>query len=267
KTVWKSRPLAARDVARLNDGTLMVAAGRRVVELTRSGGVAWEVLLPAGAGAVRPCLRLVRLGFDVPQAADLDLDASVEYRLAGLGSRNPLVRQWSARVLPHMGAKAEEVVPALIQALDDPDPETRDAARGGLEQVVGPKTVPLLLKAARGKSIRVRVAVALVCGQLAGQGKVVTPTLVKMLEDHDEAVDGDTTLRGLRVCHAAAIALGNHGPAAGEAVPALTAALKSDDALLRRLATFSLGRIELKGRRLPMIRPRLEPREDRFCPA
>ena len=59
----------------------------------------------------------------------------------------------------------------------------------------------------------------------------------------NEAVEGEPRFRGLRVCTAAAIALGNHGASAVEAVPALTAALKPNDATLRCLAAAALGRI------------------------
>src|SRR5262249_1949350 len=156
-TIWKSRPLAVSDVAPLKDGTLVVAAGGRVVEITRAdGGIAWEALLPAEAGgwAARPCLRLIRLGFDAPRPTNLDLDASVEYRWAGLTRRNPVVRRWSARVLGGMGTKGEVAVPALIRALDDPDAQTRSEAGGALGQVVSPKTLPRLLSAMTTKSPR-----------------------------------------------------------------------------------------------------------------
>ena len=52
--MWKSRPLAARDVALLKDGTLVLAAGIRVVELTRSG----QTATPTYAELTR------RLGFE-----------------------------------------------------------------------------------------------------------------------------------------------------------------------------------------------------------
>ncbi|MBI1916373.1 MAG: HEAT repeat domain-containing protein [Planctomycetes bacterium] len=245
KTVWKSRPLYANDVALLNDGTLVVATGKRVVEITRSGGVAWEALVPADdlgwARAARPCLRLVRLGFDAPRPADLDLDTSVQYRLAGLGSRNPDARRWSARVLERMGTKAEVAVPALIKALDDPDTDTQHAACDALRQVVGPKTFPLLLTALTARNPRVRVAVISVCASRKEQSKAIVPALIKMLKDYE--VGGEPRFGGLKVCQAAAMALENHGASAVEAVPALAEALKSGDALLRCLAARALGSI------------------------
>jgi hypothetical protein len=244
KTMWKSPLRGASDFAQLKDGTLVVAAGHRVVEITRAGGVTWEALLAAQASAqaARPCLRLVRLGFDAPRPADLDLDASVEYRLAGLKSREPFARWWSARLLGDMGRKAEAAVPTLIRALDDPDPLTRSEASGALGQVVGPKTLPLLLSALTSKSPRVRVAVISACGSHKNQAKAIIPALVKLLKDY-ETVEGEPRFKGLKVCQAAAIALGNHGPSAAEAVPALVEALKSDDAVLRILAASSLGSI------------------------
>jgi HEAT repeat protein len=263
-TVWKSRPIGARDVTRLNDGTLVVTAGERVVEITRAGEVLWEALVPgeSGARAARPCLPLVRLGFDAPRPANLDLDTSVEYRLAGLKSRNRDVRRWSVRLLERMGRKAEAAVPALLEALYDPDEEMRIDVEWPLSQMIGPRMLPRLLALAQDKDPRVRVAVVCICGQLVEQSPAVVRTLIQALQDHAEANFGSPRRGKFRVSLAAASSLGNLGPRAREAVPALAAALKSDEARLRHQAAFALGRIGPAARgAIPALKEALNDRD------
>ncbi|HZZ78678.1 MAG TPA: HEAT repeat domain-containing protein [Gemmataceae bacterium] len=71
------------------------------------------------------------------------------------------------------------------------------------------------------------------------EAKVVVPMLTEALKDQDASIRRD-----------AARALGNFGPKAGEAVPALRELAETDPAAsVRRAATQSLGRIDVSARR------------------
>lgn len=224
KTVRRHRFLGSPWHAfRLRNGNTLVAgggpAGGVLVELTPNGATVWEVLTDSlnGLNSVSPCLGLVRLGFDVPRPAGIDLSSSVSYRVQGLKSKDPVVRIRAAKYLVELGPKAEEAVPPLLEALDDPDEMVGALAAGALAKV-GPDILPELLRAAKDKRPMVRAWVAYVLGGFEKRSKPAVPTLIEMTRDED-----------VRVRRRSVWALGRIGPEARAALPALLVALKDCD--------------------------------------
>jgi HEAT repeat protein len=270
QVVWRS-PLVARHAAHLRNGNRLLLCGGRVAEVNPAGKVVWEAFTDVGPDKVRDCLSLVRLGFDAPRPANLDLDASIPYRIKGLTSKDVVVRRGTARQLEELGPKAVGAVPVLIEALDDRDGLVCVLARETLISV-GPEVIPSLSKVAKDKRPKIRAAVARIFGYFPGQAQVVVPLLVEGLKDENVLVrrdaawalgyigppakdgapalasalkDPDKAEKPSETCvsYAAARSLGDIGPAAREAVPALIEALKTEDARLLTLVIWALGQI------------------------
>ncbi|HKB42618.1 MAG TPA: HEAT repeat domain-containing protein, partial [Gemmataceae bacterium] len=142
KTAWKQKLPGSTNAVKLPTGQIFVAVGGRVVTLDRDGKTVGELLCERPAFRVRPCLSLVRLGFDAPapligiyQDAEVlywlvegTHDALVAHRLRGLKSDKPLVRRRSAELIGELGPKGAEAIPALEVTLRDPDEAVRRAA-------------------------------------------------------------------------------------------------------------------------------------------
>ena len=98
--------------------------------------------------------------------------------------------------------RSKDAVPALIQALQDQDPEVHVRAASALVQIGTPKTLKAL--------------------------KTAVPDLIQALQDRDKGVRAD-----------AASVLGMIGEGAKDAVPALIQALRDED--VRSNAKYALG--------------------------
>ena len=136
--------------------------------------------------------------------------------------------------LGQVGPKPIGAVPALIEALRDPDSEVRRGAAGALGQV-GPEAigaVPALIEALRDPDSEVRRGAAGALGQVGPKPIGAVPALIEALRDPDSEVR-----RG------AAGALGQVGPEAIDAVPALIAALRDPDSEVRRGTAGALGQV------------------------
>ncbi len=183
-----------------------------------------------------------------------------------LASSDADVRAEAARMLALMGPNAAVAVPQLISALKDGSGKVRMMAAMALGEIGHPakEAVPALLEAANDKSDFVRALAAGALGKTGRGAKGVVPALIGMLGDKHREVRraaatglGDIGQADEPVLNAliatlgkdpdsavrvdAAQALGQLGPKAKSAVPALLRALKDGD--VQRYAAEALGRI------------------------
>jgi HEAT repeat protein len=107
------------------------------------------------AADARPALRALadgNVGRDVRNAAEEAIVAIekacrtfdeelLPELIAMLGNEEPSVRARAAAELAEHGPRAKAAVPALIQALDDPDPEARSAASAALDALGAPQAI------------------------------------------------------------------------------------------------------------------------------
>jgi HEAT repeat protein len=276
KVVWQYKVKGPAGFMRLRNGNTFGCAivcnptVNRFIEVNPAGQLVWEVLTPGGR-PVGVCLGLVRLGFDQPRPAGFDLATSVTHRVHGLASRTAFIRQGSAALLGTLGCKAGPAVPALIEALDDREAAVRNEANEALKQILGPGTLPDLLRAAKDKRVNVRAAVPWLLWKFREQPKVVVPVLLEALHDDSALVRRQAAcalrqygtekevvpalIQALKdpelakdrnqgsVASNAADSLGAMRVRAKAAIPGLVEALKAEDHCLRERAIWALGAI------------------------
>jgi HEAT repeat protein len=129
----------------------------------------------------------------------------------------------AARALGQIGPPAKPAVPALIKLLDSTDPQPRS---GVPEE---------FLKQAHAHA---RIEAALALWRVARQRRGI-PVLVDLVQDKAGAFQGNL----FHVREYAAAALGEIGPAAQAAVPALIQALRHENYRVREAAAAGLGGI------------------------
>lgn len=269
ETVWQY-PAEAGHAVRLPNGNTLIA-GQALIEVNRAGKVVGEVFTPGHPGRVHACLNLVRLGFGTNRPPDFDLATSLPYRIKGLRSKDAFVRYMSAERLRQLGPKAAPAIPALIEALADPDEQVQYKAQSALA-TVGTQVIPSLIQAMKDPRPHVRVHAIWAVSAFGPKAKVAVPALIERLKDENHLVrrraasafwgigpaardavpalaaalkDKDRARDEKDTCvsHGAASSLGRIGPEARAAVPALIEASGSEDVWLQMLATHSLGRI------------------------
>lgn len=159
---------------------------------------------------------------------------------AALGDAGaPAARVYAADALGQLGAEAESVVPALIEALADPETDVRRAAAMALSKIgrvtVRGQVMAALLRSLKDKEREVRIASA---NGLLGMGAPApadAPTLKALLADRSHSPEG-------RVY--AASALGELG---AEHIPILADAAGNDpDAGVVQKAVEALGSLKAK---------------------
>lgn len=166
--------------------------------------------------AVRDGLREIRRGSDRYDAAEAALVAGradpkedvVPELIESLGDASPFIRQAAADSLGQLGAAARRAAPNLEQALKDTDPQVR-------------------LQAARA------------LWRVSGEARAPVAVVVEVLQKSALAHSARRSPAGL-----ATVILGEMGPAAREAVPALRAATEQGDATLRTAAVAALEKID-----------------------
>jgi len=137
----------------------------------------------------------------------------------------------------------KESVPALVQALNDPDAQMRRNVELVMIALAGPydaktqvdirEALPALIKATADSDTVVRAWAAHAIAEIGPNAKDAVPALVKLLKDSDE---------GPR--NTSCIALGRIGPAAKDALPALRKALNDPSKDVRRFAEIAIQKIE-----------------------
>jgi HEAT repeat protein len=181
-------------------------------------------------------------------AVETDPKQVVAAMLPLLRDRSPHVRGCAARLLGKLGPKAAAAVPALLRALDDrglrsqcmgpPDMYGERAVRFDVAESLGligaaaraalPKLTAMM---ATDADREVRVSAALAVCRIDPPNKPAFAQLVRLLDDGRGGVQQ------------AALALGQLGPAARAAVPALGRALLHQYVYVRANAAEALGRI------------------------
>jgi HEAT repeat protein len=127
--------------------------------------------------------------------------------LAGpMGSSS--VRAAAAKGLALLGPQAEGAVPALLQALHDPEPYLAMEAATALGRI-GKASVPGLTKALADKLPLVRHAAAYALGEIGPAAQATTPELVELLRDPDPSVRSSTAYSLMLIGTPAATALSN----------------------------------------------------------
>lgn len=148
------------------------------------------------------------------------------------------VRPRAAAIIARIGPEAKDAVPALIGALGDPDPDTRNEVLFALA-AIGPdaaQAVPALVKALDDPGENVSYAACYALGKVGPAAMAAKPALQKCLGSSDEFA-----------CMASAWALACIHPeckeTAAKSVPILAKALAEPDALSRLHAAEALRRL------------------------
>ncbi len=167
-----------------------------------------------------------------PEAA-----SATEALAAQLTDESPTVRAHAAHALMQIGPAAVGAAPALAKAISDPDFHVRRISIAALETI---HPDPAVVVEALGKALEdadpsVRVAAL---GTLTEYSDAAVPVLGRALENKDTR-------------YWAALALGELGPSAKDAVPSLTKALADERSEVRRevLIARTRGSVPIRLRR------------------
>ncbi len=155
--------------------------------------------------------------------------------ITDLESKEPASRIAAAQALAQMGERARPAAMALVDALRTADPTTREWCTAALEELGPPlpEQVDELIVLAGGDSLDAAYWAITLLGRAGEIAATAVDTLTTILRDSTE-----TALR-----ERAAWALGQLGPAARSAEPALREAAASQEPRLSRLAKESLEAI------------------------
>lgn len=164
--------------------------------------------------------------------------------IAALSDSSPVTRAAAAGALAQIGGhSSSDAVPALARALSDPDPEVRDLAAIALRSM-GPKAsqaVPELVQALSDPIDYVRAPAADALGAMGAKAGVAVGPLAAKLLTKDEGF----------VLASVAYALGDIGPAAKDALPALQQVLTQ-----RRVGSAAAEAIlKIEGKPVPEYHP------------
>jgi HEAT repeat protein len=197
----------------------------------------------AAVGATAPEVRasaVQALGTLNRRAREILIPIRTALKRAALWDEDEKVRALAVEALTQAGDWSRPEIAELVQALNDPDAATRFSAaqalgEGGDESQ---SAVGLLLqKALRDPDGGVRLEAAMALYKIDRHAEKILPMLIKALQDADEV------RRWI-----AADCLGEIGPAAREAVPALHALLQQQfkSPLIRASVALALEKIEAK---------------------
>jgi HEAT repeat protein len=263
RKVWEYVLPDSTHAVKLPEGHVLVGARGRVLTVDRAGKVVAEFFSERTPFRVRPCLGLVRLGFEVPARLDADLDVLLAHRLKGLKSDDPLLRQRSAELLGALGPQGAETIPELTAALKDPGEGVRGAAKVALKKV-GAEDLPKYLEDLKDDDPKVRARAIDGLEAFDRLARQVVPVLVPALKDRDPKVrlhaahalgrmklEAEEAVRALNevvlrdedseVRYYAISSLGYLGPKAKVALPTVLEALNGKELKLRRAAVKCLG--------------------------
>ncbi len=200
--------------------------------------------------------------------ADDTIKSAEEWKTR-LKSADPQVRLKAAEASLGPESQTPEVLAALIELLQDQDTQIRTAAARALGRM-GTKAreaVPDFAEALHDPEPIVRAAAAQALGKMGPEAKEAVPALIKALGDKSSYAQrqvfntgprGDIVAFGNRDVYVrvvAAEALGKMGPEAADAIPALQALLKDEQASVREMGAEVLGQMgEQAAAAIPALR-------------
>ncbi|HEV7224478.1 MAG TPA: HEAT repeat domain-containing protein [Pirellulales bacterium] len=206
-----------------------------------------------------PAMLLIATVATFAAAADRNADAL----LRSLASDNAKARADAAKAISQLdGEKIAAATQALMKALGDSDPFVRAymaLALGKLDKP-DPKIIAALAKLLTDPEARVRGIAVRSLRRLKPDGEVMLPIMIQVLEQADAqgaslaietiAESGDKAIAALtkalkneRARYWACLALGEAGPKAKSAVPALVEALSDDRPDIQAQTLIALGKI------------------------
>jgi HEAT repeat protein len=143
------------------------------------------------------------------------------------------LRWTAAELLGKIGPAAKTAAPALLAALEDPDPHVRSVSATAVPEVEtpAPAAVPALQKLLATESGR---TAARALSKYRGEARPAIPDLIDMLDN--KQLDTETRWNAART-------LGKIGPGAESAIPTLVAHLEDEAESVREHAAEALGDI------------------------
>jgi HEAT repeat protein len=163
------------------------------------------------------------------------MTGDVQSWIAQLGSSDRRQQAAAAEALARLGSDARPAAAALVKCCGSADDTVRDWAVAALEELGPPPPgqIGQLIELARDQSLDVAYWAITLLGRAGDYGAPAVAVLTDILCNSTE----------LSVRERAAWTLGKIGPAAEAALPALRAAVASDEPRLRRLAENALEAI------------------------
>lgn len=275
-SVWTLARTHRDDETRMRKAVACLAEGLKCEHrLAREAAARALVDLDPDPEIVRAALKKALEGAK-PEVLDTAMDAMAAMRLKVLprlieALEVQEVRARAAAIIARIGPEAKAAVPALIDALDDPDAATRSEVLLALA-AMGPDARPaasVVIKCLNDPDLKVRYAACYCLGRLGTEAEVAKEMLQRHLKSPDRflalasawalaCIDpqcAETAARSVAVLinglkereastrvHAAE-ALGALGALAKDAVPALRQALKDPSPEVRRAAGQALRAI------------------------
>jgi HEAT repeat protein len=157
-----------------------------------------------------------------------------------LPDSDPEVRSAAAWALSQVGAKAGSVAPEVAKLLQDPDPQVRGFAALALREMGrgAAVTIPELSAALQDPAPSVRMTAASALGSMGAAASPAVPALVAELEASNGLEISNDDVQVIRnLCYA----LGDIGPSARSAIPAIQ---KVQHLRIRYIAQEAIAKIE-----------------------
>lgn len=156
---------------------------------------------------------------------------NLKHLIDRLESKYVVARLKAVRDLGNMGAAARDAVPALAKALHDVDEDVRKSASRALAKV-GPAAMPILIEELKHSHFQFSKRAAFSLSLMGPEAAEAVPALMGCLKS------SDTEVRAM-----ATHALAEIGPAAAEAAPGLTGLLGDHSREVKKQAHAALARI------------------------
>ena len=142
------------------------------------------------------------------------------------------VRQYATYALGGIGSAAKSALPALLKAMKDPSSRVREAVVDALPLIApkSPEVVAALIEALKDSDETVQAYAAMSLGKLSAAARPAVALMASMLSSDKEYLTRGHPVMSQRLSDCIASVLGDLGPVAKEAVPALVeAASKTRD--------------------------------------
>ncbi len=219
-----ARTVVAQVLPALEDPSSQVraAAANALGQLKTAAAEAKPVLSRAATDDRDPQVRAESL--TALMAIGVPLEQLLPPVLQGLQDNSPTVRRGSAEAIGHLHPFPETAVDSLVAALDDPEATVRASAAEALAAAgsAGQAAVPRLLQALTDADSEVRRSVIRAFGGIGSEAHPAVPKLLERIAAAEAEFPQETIE-----------ALGAIGPAARSALPVLQQILADEEAIIR----------------------------------